>query len=277
MDHPVGLTGRLWIGVMVAVAALLLLAPASQAIEPPAEGYEQFAGCPSPDEELGIEACVTSTITGGHFQMGKKDVPINKPIIFSVGGTPEGKVLWNEKGGLLPTPLEVPGGLVGLTGLDWLVNFLGLEALKVYAVTELAGQPSNPFNLGEDFELPIKVHLINPVIGKKCYVGSNTEPIDLNLTFGKTEPLPPNEPIKGQFPKLEEGTLPGTLLFNDGIFVENEFAAPAAKGCRLELGLINISIDSLVNLTSGLPAAAGTNETIQEVDTEAAFYEFVYP
>lgn len=42
-------------------------------------------------------------------------------------------------------------------------------------------------------------------------------------------------------------------------------------------GVIPISINGLVNARSGLPAAAGTNETIQNIDTEFAPTRRVYP
>jgi hypothetical protein len=147
----------------------------------------------------------------------------------------------------------------------------------VYAVTELAGQPTNPFF--DPFYLPIKVHLENPVIGKNCHVGSNANPIALNLTLGTTAPPPPNEPISGHSPENFEldPEREGVILADDGQFVDNSFAAPAAGGCRLELGLINISIDSIVNIQSGLPSAAGTNETVQDFDGEAVEARFVYP
>lgn len=260
-----------------AAMAIALMAPAAQAAEEPAPGYEAFAGCPSPEEEPTIEACFTSTVKAGHFQMGSKDVPITDPITFSAGGNQAGEVVLNDKGGLSKARQTIPGGLVGLTGLDWLVNALSAEALKVYAVTELAGQPTSPFE--DPFVLPIKVHLENPVIGKKCYVGSNLNPINLNLTIETTNPPPPNEPISGHTAETFEldPEREGVILAKDGRFVDNAFAAPAASGCRLELGLINISIDSIVNLQSGLPSPAGTNETIQDFDAAAVESRFVYP
>jgi hypothetical protein len=266
---------RLLCAAVAVTVGFVLAVPMAQA-KTPAPGYEKFAGCPSPEEFPGIEACFVSTITGGHFQMGNKDVPISKPIKLSGGGTPSGFIVANSKGGLEKVKQPVPGGIIGLTGLDWLVDFLSLDGLKLYATTELVGQPGNPFNL-EPFALPIRVHLENPVLGNNCFIGSPASPIALNLTPGKTSPPPPNKSIKGQFPVISDGALPGTLLFDNAIFVDNSFAAPKTNGCELNLGLIHIGIDTLVSSVSGLPAPAGTNETIQNVDTEVAFEEFVYP
>jgi hypothetical protein len=74
--------------------------------------------------------------------------------------------------------------------LTWLAEFLGIEALTLYATTELASKPGT---LGEDpLTLPIRVHLENATLGNNCYVGSFTNPIVLHLTAGTTSPPPPN-------------------------------------------------------------------------------------
>lgn len=264
---------KLLVSLGAAIAAMALLAPIAPAAEP-APGYERFAGCPSPEENPTVEACVRSVIDGGHFQMGSKNVPISKPMTLSGGGTSGGQFVFTSKGGLSPVKQLVPGGIVGLTGLDWLVNFLNLEGLKLYAVTELAGTP-NP--LTDPATLPIKVHLINSVLGNNCYVGSTSNPIKLNLTTGTTSPPPPNQPITGKEPELSF-TPDGVLHGNNGVFVDNSFAAPGANGCVLTLfGFFPISINGLVNSQSGLPAPAGTNETVQNFDLELVNPNLVYP
>lgn len=266
--------GRLLALVAVAAAAVAVLAPAAQALEP-APGYSQFAGCPTPEESSTIVGCVHAEVTGGHFQMGNKDVPITNPITVS-GGVEQGSVgfAYNSNGGMSKSPQKVPGGVIGLTGLTWLLEFLGSEALTLYAVTELAGTPTlSPTAIS----LPIKVHLINGVLGNNCYVGSSSNPIDLNLITGTTSPPPPNEPISGSGPtfKLNPELRITTL---EGTYVDNSFSAPGASGCKLVLfGFIPISINGLVNSASGLPAAAGTNETIQEMKTELTGRAVVYP
>lgn len=265
---------KLIVAFAAAITAIALLSPAAQAKEPN-PGYEQFAGCPSPEENPASGFCVTSTITGGHFKMGSKDVPIKNPITLSGGVNVEtGDFIYNSKGGLSPVKQTVPGGIIGLTGLDWLVEFLSVEQLKLYAVTELAGTPSNP--LEEPLTLPLKVHLINPVLGNNCHVGSNSDPITLNLITKTTSPPPPNEPISGVEPEQSTDEL-GIIHQNNGTYVDNSFSAPGANGCVLTLfGFIPVSLNSLVNSVSGLPAAAGTNEAVQEFDAEAAFAFLVY-
>jgi hypothetical protein len=268
---------RLLTAIGAVVAGLALLAPAASAATP-APGYENFAGCPSKAENPKTTSCFRSVIKSGHFQMGSKDVPITNPITLSGGlNVFGGEFSFNSKGGLTPVKQKVPGGVIGLTGLTWLLEFLGSEALTLYAVTELAGTPGSP--LGDPFPLPIKVHLINSVLGNNCYVGSNSNPIKLNLTFGTTSPPAPNKPISGTPPEFIFGPPPPeSLHLNNGTLVDNSFSAPGASGCVLTLfGFIPISINGLVNSQSGLPAAAGTNETRQTTDAELVEQALVYP
>jgi hypothetical protein len=256
--------------------AAALLAPAAFAATP-AKGYEAFAGCPSPAENPAVVICVNNKVKSGHFQMGSKDVPIVTPMTLSGGIDTFGNFSASPAGGLSKAKQKVPGGVIGLTGLTWLAEFLGIEALTLYATTEIAGKPGK---LGDDpLTLPIRVHLENSALGSNCYVGSFTNPIVLKLTPGTTSPPPPNKPISGHEPTIiEETTTPPILHVNNAEVVDNSFAAPGASGCVLTLfGFIPISINGLVNSQSGLPAAAGTNETKQVQDLEFSPQSSVYP
>jgi hypothetical protein len=269
---------RLLSAAVMALLAVALLAPGAQAKEP-APGYSQFAGCPSPEENAATELCIRSDVTGGHLQTGSKTVPIENPLTIS-GGTNSAfeNFAFNSKGGLSKVKQKVPGGVIGLTGLTWLLEFFGSDALTLYAETELAGIPTN-FAFST-VTLPIKVHLTTPsgVLGSTCYIGSNSSPIVLNLTTGTTSPPGPNKPITGVEP---EGEFDPELLIlheNNGTYVDNAFAAPGASGCVLKLfGFIPISLNSFVNSQSGLPSPAGTNESVQEFDLELTSRSNVYP
>jgi hypothetical protein len=261
----------------VAAVAAMAMAPTASAATP-APGYSQFAGCPSPAEHAGVLVCIRTVVKGGHFQMGSKDVPITNPMTLSGGlDGKTGAIVANSKGGLTPVKQKVPGGVVGLTGLTWLLELFGSEALTLYAVTEIAGQPSqNPE--GTILSLPIRVHLVNSLLGENCYIGSFASPIPLKLTIGTTSPPPPNVPISGS--KGENTFDPVTKIISQKNikYVDNAFAAPGASGCVLTLfGFIPISINGLVNSQSGLPSPAGTNETIQDADAELVGVKTVYP
>jgi hypothetical protein len=247
----------------VALVAIAMLASAAQA-ETPAKGYEQFAGCPSPHTENSkISTCLRSVVKSGFFKMGSKEVPIEHPITLS-GGTDENleNFAYNSKGGMPPVKEKVPGGVIGLTGLTWLLELLGSEALTLNAATELAGTPQ--FSGFFAITLPIKVHLINGVLGNNCYVGSTSNPITLHLG------------ITG-FPEFASDELE-IIHVNNGKYADNTFSAPGASGCVLTLfGFIPISINGLVNLQSGLPSESGKNSTEQTIDTEIVSAERVYP
>lgn len=252
---------RLTMAVVTAIAAVCLAAPLAAA-DTPAKGYEEFAGCPSPSENPEIAGCIRSVIKDGDFQMGSKNVPISNPMVLSGGVNAQlAGFDANDKGGLSEAKQLVPGGVIGITGLDWLVNFLGIEGLKLYAVTELVGAPE----IGDGITLPIRVHLINPVLGSNCYVGSASNPIVLNMS----------ETVEPEF-SIDPET--GIVGFLDGVYADDTFSAPGASGCRLTLfGFIPISINGLVNHTAGLPAGSGSNETEQLIDIEIAPSELVYP
>lgn len=254
--------GRLTAAAVAAVAAVAMAAPMAQAATP-ATGYTQFAGCPSASENPNVSSCVRSVVKSGTFKMGNKTVTIEKPIVLS-GGTDAslGNFTYNSKGGMPPVNQKVPGGVVGLTGLTWLLELLGSEALTLYAATELAGQPV--FHGFSQIELPIKVHLINGVLGNKCYVGSTSSPINLKLNLASA-------------PELTVDPTYEILHITKTTYVDKTFSAPGANGCVLTLfGFIPISINGLVNSQSGLPAATG-NETTQNIETELAAEEAVYP
>jgi hypothetical protein len=262
------------VGLLAAFAAL---SPAAHAVKPN-PGYTQFAGCPSPTENPKVVTCLRSEITGGNFKMGNKNVPIEKTITIT-GGVEDGlkNFSFNSEGGMTKVKQKVPGGVIGLTGLTWLAEFLGINALTLYATTEPAGLPT--FNSLSDVKLPIRVHLENStgVLGPNCYVGSFTSPIMLNLITGTTSPPPPNKPITGKAPTPEFDPVLEIAKYKNGIFVDNSFAAPGASGCVLTLfGFIPISINGLVNLQSGLPSAAGNNETKQNFNTELVNSAFPY-
>lgn len=266
---------RVLTAAVAAIAALAALVPAASAAEP-APGFTQFAGCPSPAEKK-LFFCIRSDVTGGHLQMGKKTVPIENPLQISGGLDEEfDNFSANSKGGLSKTKQKVPGGVIGLTGLTWLLEFFGSDALTLYATTELAGQPTD-FSISQ-VTLPIKVHLETPsgVLGNSCYIGSVASPIVLHNTTGTTSPPPPNKPISGKEPTTTEAA--GIIHLDNGIYVDNAFAAPGASGCTLKLfGFIPISLNGFVNSQAGLPSPAGKNETVQEFDIELTLQEFVYP
>jgi hypothetical protein len=265
------LMGALLLCIMGVVAA-----PTASAIDPK---YTKFAGCP---DVSSVFFCIRSDTTGGHIKVGNTDTPISKTVTLSGGlatsaaGPPVNDILFNSQGGILSDPLEVPGGLTGLTGLsEFILNLITFGANKVYAKAVPVG--TMQLNAATFVQkLPIKVVLTNPFLKSGCAIGSPSEPITLNLTFGTTAPPAPAKPITGRFPTgMPDPGDPNVAGGLDGKLVDNAFSAPKANGCDLiGLGLIN----ALVNLRVGLPSAAGNNEAVfDHTDLRLIDRSLVYP
>jgi hypothetical protein len=266
--------------LVVAVAAMSVASPA---FATPKGEFAKFADCPTAT----ASACIFAKTESGQFTVGKKTVPIEKAIVL------QGGLLENEETGALTfvaakdgntlakVPQKVPGGLSGLVNCTAIKGSGLLEKLErgtcesifengvtgVTATTELAAPASSIqislANLlhatGTALQLPVKVHLENPLLGSSCYVGSNSSPIIIPLTTGATSPPPPNKSIKGNIGTVE-GLAGGEILQVKGnSLVNNSFAAPATNGCG---GLFEFLIGPIINSTLGVPAAAGTNTAI---------------
>src|SRR5262249_8639022 len=150
----------------------------------------------------------------GSIKINKKTVPIVNALTLQ-GGLHEVseehlEFIAAEDGNTLSKSAQpVPGGLLGIMAPEFLPKFLQ-ELFNEYinkgitgvtATTELAAPAKNiTFNLnhliegeGTAFTLPIKVKLDNPFLGSGCFIGSNSHPINIELTTGKTSPPPPNK------------------------------------------------------------------------------------
>jgi hypothetical protein len=268
---------------LVVVAAMIVpLAVASPALATehhPTGVFAPFADCPLSNPA--ITYCIVASTTSGEFTVGKKTVPINKTITLQ-GGTIENPetgeltfVAAEDGNTLSKTALYVPGGLFGIKAPEYLnkeqkerfEEMINKGLTGVTETTELAKPASaiklNTNNLifeeGVALQLPVKIKLSNVFLGSSCYVGSESNPVILNLTTGTTSPPAPNKPIKGSAGELkieEEGAL---VILSGGSLVDNAFAAPEATGCGAPFsGLVDKVVDSVF----GLPAAAGENTAI---------------
>ncbi len=237
------------IGVFVAT-----LGPATPALAGLHKEFQAFADCPINNPE--VVTCVRSETTSGEFKIGKKTVPVSKPVILQGGLKSESRELVPAADGntLSKTSLPVPGGIIGIEVLGPLT--------EVNATAELAGTAEvNLGSLTEPTEtvLPFKVKLENPALGESCYVGSNSEPIVPHLTTGETHPPGGVAPIHGSLGTVEVSGQGKIDTFNGLSLVENDFAVPGANGCAGALALI---VDEGVDLQVGLPAPAGENVAV---------------
>jgi hypothetical protein len=227
-----------------------------------------FSDCPV--AVLQPEAlCIVSTVTSGEFTLGSKTVPINRTVTLQ-GGL-EGTTLVPAADGntLSKTPLQLPGGLAGIELLPPLTEVTATAELAGAGTVSIANTLAGE---GTAVSLPIVVKLDNPVLGGSCYIGSSSEPVQLNLTTGTTSPPGPNRPITGSPGKLELGAGLGGIGKLSGVsLVDNSFAAPGVNGCGA-LPLTPLVVDPLVDIDAGLPAAGGHNTAIMNgtvLNTEA--------
>ena len=253
--------------VVLVLAVIVPLALASPALaitkEELTQDYAPFTACPVAT----AADCVVATTTGGEFVLDHKAVAIDKTItlqggLATTGVAPEALIAPTSGEALSKTSLTVPGGLVGIPGLE-------VVGGEVTATAELVGPPSsiviNKLAYASDkpdaVTLPLKIKLSNEILGEECFIGSDAEPIVLHLTTGTTSPPSPGQPItgsKGAISTQDKGLITD---FKGTSLVDNDFAVPAASGCG---GSLSFLIDPILNADIGLPAAAGSNTAIMD-------------
>jgi hypothetical protein len=274
------------------MASLAALAVASPAMATPKGEFAVFADCPLSVPTL--NACLFAKTEGGEFTIGKKTVPIVNPTILQ-GGLKENAektglefVAAADGNTLTKSPQKVPGGLTGLVNCTEIKGSGFLEiALRasceaifengltgVNATVELAAPASSiVVNLGAlltasgtALQLPTKVRLENPLLGEKCYIGSNAAPITIGFTTGTTSPPLPNTPITGAVGEVEF-TASGIIIIRKNSLVNNSFAAPGTNGCG---GIFEFLLAPIINSQLGVPSAAGHNTAILNGTLEQA-------
>lgn len=242
---------RLVKATVAALTVLAIVAPAAPARDP-APGFEEFFGCPEPPAT--IDHCVVSKTTG-RLELGRVKLDIAKPMTMN-GGVPPGfpsPFHFNARGGLFSPRVPVDG----LPGLN--------------AVPQLAGTAISSLPFGN--VMPLKIKLEHPLLGPRCFIGSERDPVYLDLVTGTTAPPPPNAPITGKVPGFgPDPSDPRISLVTDGVLVDNAFAAPPARGCGPHGAL-----DRLVNRFAGLPAPRGVNTAVLPFGARLAKQAVVYP
>jgi hypothetical protein len=277
------------------------VAPAAMA-EPKGE-FKVFKECPIGTEEL--KGCLVSRTESGEIVIGNKKEAKEKtavPIVATQtlqGGFGESnpetgqQPFYGAKNGetFSKTGQKVPGGLLDFVKCNEISNFIerilcegffenGLTG--VTAVTELAA-PASDIYLNENalesefpyppyppaLVLPVKIKLENPLLGSECYIGSNSEPIELALITGATSPPAPNKSIKGKLGELTSKEKGKILVIKKNTLVGNAFAVGKAHGCGLGL------LDGLIESKLGLPSPAGENTAILNNTVEQAGHNAV--
>lgn len=246
----------------LAVATTAALAAALVATPTPAHAAVTFENCPTYSDQ-----CFKAVTTGGSFTIGPLTIPLEGDIVLTGGMSGTEMVTPLDEPRLSATPLQVPGGLLGLAGTEKLLP--GLTDIK--ATTQLAGVPQvNIFDVlygeGPGVVLPVKIKLSNPLLGPSCMIGTDANPITLRLTTGQTAPPAPNQPITGDRGTLSFDAESGAVVAEGTRLVDNAFTVPAATGCSA-LGIKLLNLDSVVNGRQKLPSPAGTNTAVFESDS----------
>ena len=233
--------------------------------------FAPFDDCPLQNPAVAL--CMVAKITAGELVVGRRKVPIGKPLEIQAGLVETTRLneytfAAAEDGNTLSkTTLSIPGGLTGTN--------TPARATAAGAVVELAKSPASVridipdliFGEHSGLELPLKVKLNSPTLGSSCYIGSSSDPLMLNLVTGKTSPPLPNRPIEGSFGQLTE-TVTEVSIIKDSWLVDNSFGAPAVTGCPE-------SRSPMVSLALGVPSAAGRNTAILTSDIELVNAEAV--
>ena len=276
--------GKPHVGLLaVAAAALMALVFAGPALATkPTGDFANFGNCPT--KTTGVNYCVFAQTTSGEFKIKKTEVPITKTITLQGGiieNTETGAETWvnptNGTEALSKTPQNVPGGVLKLVAPSFFPEplkkiweeLIAKSALGASATAELEGKITiNRSDLStgapDALSLPVRVHLENEFLGSKCYVGSSSKPVIIELTTGETKPPLPNTPIKGSVGEIEFKDEFNLLVLKKNELVNNSFSAPGAEGCGSQIlfGIFTGLIDEAVNAEIGLPSVAGNNTAI---------------
>lgn len=263
-------------------AALSLAAFAGTAQAKLTGEFVKFQYCPYKNAE--VKKCLWANTEGGEVKLGNKTVKIEHSVLLQGGlgaVNKETKVQkfiapTSSQPALAPVAQNVPGGLLGIVPekeQNWLIKklikfFFENSLTGLNSTLELAGSASlievSEAHLNRKeltaLHMPIKVHLENPFLGSKCYVGSDASPITWNLTTGVTTPpggFTAMEGSAGTIESLEEGTI---LHLTGNKMVENNWSAPKATGCG---GLLAFLVNPIVNTQLGT-TTAGNNKALLE-------------
>ncbi|MGP2437255.1 hypothetical protein [Streptomyces sp. JW3] len=275
--------------VGTALGAFASMGTATAAAAVPNGEWAPFTRCPvdapamlAADGLAQTPQCVVSSSASGSIKLGNTTVTTGRTnlqigVVQNSDGT--STVVAPAGGALIADSATVPGGLLGLMcpsnvpAVTAICEQLSNSSLnKITATVESVGTPY-AFNqtagivTGEPIvAIPVRIHLENPLLGSKCYIGTQAKPVVLqpeNLEFpefGMTF-------FQGDGTPADDGEM-SRINLTGSTQNDSTFAVPGASGCGL--GLLGI-IDAAVNLKTGLPSAAGKNSlTLNSTQTALA-------
>jgi len=261
-------------GVLLYVA---MPAGPALAVGYPAPGgiYAPFTDCPLHDPEMRLAApgfamgCIKSVTASGSLSVNGIPVPITQPVTVQFGTYSDldnsGNQVFHvvppqDHKELLTEPEVIPNGflvLVCLSGNPDVARLCQTAMTSGHTdltvEVQLAGPITNFSPLAPSpFTLPVKVTLGNPLLGGKCSIGSDDDPVVLNPMFNPVGTLNfESDPDPAQFPNVAVLSITGSTLTDD------TFSVPAATGCGP-----GGSADAAINATLGLPSPSGNNHLV---------------
>ncbi|WP_260696856.1 hypothetical protein [Streptomyces sp. 130] len=283
-------SNRVRVGLLAsftALAAIASMGTATAATTTLNGSWAPFSRCPVDDPAMlaadgatDTAICVSSHSASGSIKLGNTEVPVGASdlqvgVVNHPGGT--STVISPAGGALIADSAKVPGGLLGLmcpndvpvvTGICNTLTDVNLN--RVTATIESVNTPTG-FQLvagtttGKPIlTLPVRIHLENPLLGDKCYIGSSSNPILLRPQ-NLTQPVISSEKFAGDGTPDTAGQM-NRLNLLGATQTDTTYSVPGTNGCGL-LGSLNWA----VNLKTGLPSASGNNNvTLNDAQTYVA-------
>jgi len=249
--------------------------------------YAPFTDCPLTNPLMkeaspsGAVGCIAGDVVSGTIKIGnvttkiRAGVTVKYPVTVQFGiWSPQNAAPDEFSGGVLPPPVGgfsaqlfsspqfVRGGLEKALGCSTATSATvvklcteaqkkGGKYLKVFAAAQTAG-PIQNFDL-LTWTQPVMFHLINPLLGNSCYIGSADNPVELNpvlSTTGSASVEP--DPHPRYHPDTE------VLVIPDASATDTTFTASGVTGCGPG-GAANIPVDEAIDTAVGLPTASGSD------------------
>ena len=240
--------------------------------------WAPFNRCPvdapamlSADGVTNTADCVASSSPSGTIKIGNLTVAGGQSSLqFGlINNTSTGfSIVAPQSGAIASAPAQIPGGLAALLcpssnpHIATLCRHLAHSKLNnVKATIESAGSPSNFSLLGglsagtPIVTLPVKLVLSNPLLGRNCSIGTNSDPIVLHPE-NAAAPTVQAENFDGNGTPDSSGVM--LAIFSTGqTQTDTTFSVPGATGC----GPFGLG-DAIINQKVGLPSASGNSLTL---------------
>jgi len=186
---------------------------------------------PSSPGNSRVDICVYGVAQDGTIDIGALDTTFAGPGVVQGGSGLLGRGLtWANA--IDGQSYSAPKQLLAMSVENLIGNPSGITPppnSQVYVETAQAGQMA--FGLASTgfavvTEVALSFHLVNPLLGPNCYVGTTSDPIVLNLTTGTSGAL------TGSLGAVDPyGNFAGGLYTVGTEVVDNQFTVPAATGC----------------------------------------------